>query len=176
MKQKILIVDDFYDVAFKYHKNFLENKCLIEEETVSKISEILQQKVEVVAGFNQVLDENEKNFITANRSCDWIAVIYLTMPSECVFTQGMSFYVHKKTELESFPNDYVKSLFGLQTMEDLQKTFNVSDHDQWKQYMNIFVKYNRLILFRADTWHSYGKGELNKSIIYQKILLNNARH
>jgi hypothetical protein len=176
MNQKIIIADDFYDVAFQYRQSFLENQCLITDETVNKITEMLQQKVNVVEAFNECVSENTKNPITANTACDWIAVIYLTMPAECVSKQGMSFYIHKKTELDAFPDDYAKSLFGLQTMEDLEKTFDVCNPEDWKEYMNIFVKYNRIVLFRADRWHSYGKGfgeDLNNSMIYQKVLLKN---
>ena len=176
MNQKIIVADNFYDIAHQYRKSFFENQCLITDETVNKISEMLQQKVNVVEAFNECLSENTKNTITANNACDWIAVIYLTMPADCVFTQGMSFYIHSKTQLETFPDDYAKSLYGLQTIEDLQNTFDVCNLKYWKEYMNIFVKYNRIVLFRADTWHSYGNGfgnDLNNSMIYQKVLLQN---
>jgi hypothetical protein len=173
MNQKIIIADDFYDIAYQYHQSFEKNECLITEETVSKISTLLQKPVRVVTASNEILNQNSNRHITANTLCDWIAVIYLTMPSECVFTQGMSFYIHKKTELDSFPNDYAKSVFGLQTNEDLEKTFNVYNSEDWEEYMNIFVKYNRIVLFRADIWHSYGKKELNKPIMYQKVLFQN---
>lgn len=168
MNQKIMIVDDFYDIAHQYHKSFGEGECLITDETVSKLSQLLQEKIQIGAATNEVL--NCKNFITANTSYDWIAVIYLTLPGDCVSTQGMSFYTHKKTQLDSFPNDYAKRLYGLQTLEDLEKTFDVSNLDDWTEYMNIFVKYNRLVLFRADYWHSYGQ-QINNSIIYQKLLV-----
>ncbi len=172
MNQKIIIADDFYDVAYQYHQSFIENQCLITDETVGKISELLQQNINVAAASNETLDQNSQNLITANTSYDWIAVIYLSMPADCVFTSGMSFYTHSKTQLETFPNDYAMSLYGLQTMEDLEKTFNVSNFNDWKEYMNIFVKYNRIVLFRANLWHSYGVG-INNSIIYQKLLLQN---
>lgn len=177
MKEKIIIADDFYDIAHRYHKSFIENECLITDETINKISELLQQNVKVFSASNESILKNQ-NIITANTLCDWIAVIYLSMPSDCVFTSGMSFYIHQKTQLEAFPDDYAKSIFGLQTMEDLEKTFNVSDLNDWKEYMNIFVKYNRIVLFRADLWHSYGKvveEGINNHIIYQKILLQNGR-
>jgi hypothetical protein len=172
MNQKIIIADDFYDVAYQYHKSILENQCLITEETTAKISEMLQQNVNVVAASNEVIEQNTQNLITANTSFDWIAVIYLTMPGNCVFTQGMSFYTHSRTQLDSFPNDYARSLYGLQSLEDLEQTFDISNPNDWKEYMNIFVKYNRIVLFRANLWHSYGN-ELNNSIIYQKLLLQN---
>ena len=175
MKEKIIIADDFYEIAHQYHMSFIENQCLITDETIGKISQLLQQNVKVVAAFNENIIEKQ-NIITANTSCDWIAVIYLSMPADCVFTSGMRFYIHSKTQLETFPNDYAKSLYGLQTIQDLEKTFDVHNLNDWKEYMNIFVKYNRIVLFRADTWHSYGecqKENINNPIIYQKILLQN---
>lgn len=170
MNQKVIIADDFYDIAHRYHKSFFEDQCLITEETVDKISELLQRKVKVELATNEVLDK--PNNITANTIYDWIAVIYLTMPAECVSTQGISFYIHKKTELDAFPNEYVRNLFGFQTIEDIKATFDSQNQNDWKEYMNVFVKYNRIILFRADLWHSYG--QINNSIIYQKLLLQNA--
>lgn len=170
MNQKVIIADDFYDIAHQYHKSFFEDQCLITEETVDKISELLQRKVKVELATNEVLDK--PNNITANTIYDWIAVIYLTMPAECVSAQGISFYIHKKTELDAFPNEYVRNLFGFQTIEDINATFDTQNQNDWKEYMNVFVKYNRIILFRADLWHSYG--QINNSIIYQKLLLQNA--
>ncbi len=170
MNQKVIIADDFYDIAHRYHKSFFEDQCLITEETVDKISELLQRKVKVELATNEVLDK--PNTITANTIYDWIAVIYLTMPAECVSTQGVSFYIHKKTELDAFPNEYVRNLFGFQTIEDINATFDTQNQNDWKEYMNVFVKYNRIILFRADLWHTYG--QINNSIIYQKLLLQNA--
>lgn len=171
MNKKIIIADDFYDIAYQYHKSFFENECLVTEETTQKISQLLQRNVQVVSGFNESLDQNYQNYITANTSYDWVAVIYLSMPSDCVFTQGLSFYTHQKTQLESFPDDYAKSLLGLQTIEDMNKTFNIQNIGDWKEYMNVFIKYNRIVLFRANLWHSYG--QINNSIIYQKLLLQN---
>lgn len=171
-----MIVDDFYDIAHQYHKSFFENNCLITEETVNKISTLLGNKVEIVNALNEVLLENTKNNITANFQSDWIAVIYLTMPPECVFKTGISFYTHIKTKLDSFPDNYTQELLGFSSMEDITKSFNVENKDDWKKYSDIYVKYNRLILFRADYWHSYGNGfgnDLNNSMIYQKILLKN---
>ncbi len=176
MKQKVIIADDFYDIAYQYHESFSEHNCLITEETVNKISHILNQPVSVEAASNEVCTENTKNQITANIQADWIAVIYLTMPTNCVSKKGLSFYTHKKTRLECFPNDYAMELYGWKTIEDLEKSFDVCNTNDWEEYLNIFVKYNRLILFRGDYWHSYGYGfgdDLNNSMIYQKILLKN---
>lgn len=176
MNQKIIIVDNFYDTAHQYHKSFFENQCLITEETTEKISQLVDNKIEIIEAYNEVRLENTTNPITAHIGANWIGVIYLTMPSDCVSKSGVSFYKHKKTNLESFPDDYAKELFGFSSMEDIQKSFDVNNLDDWKEYSNIFIKYNRLVLFQADFWHSYGNGfgsELNNSMLYQKILIKN---
>lgn len=177
MNQKIIIADDFYEIAYKHHKGFVDRECVITEETTDKISQILHSPVKVLEASNEVSFENTQNQVTANLQADWIAVIYLTLPPECVFKKGLSFCIHKKTNLDSFPNEYAMELYGWKTMEDLHKSFDVSNLNHWEEYMNIFVKYNRLILFKADLWHSYGSGfgeDLNTSMIYQKVLLKNA--
>ena len=43
-----------------------------------------------------------------------------------------------------------------------------------KEYGNIPAKYNRMVLFRGNLLHSYGKGygdTLNNSMLYQKIVV-----
>ena len=175
MNQKIIVVDDFYDIAHKYYKSFFEKVELPKEETTQKISHLLGSSISIVETFKDIAVENTNNQVTANLNCDWIAVIYLTMPSDCVFKKGMSFYTHKVTKLDTFPDDYSMQLNGWQTMEDLTNCFDVCNLDDWSEYMNIFVKYNRMVLFRANHWHSYGSGfgtELNNSMMYQKILIN----
>lgn len=176
MNQKIIIADDFYEIAHKHHKGFIDRECVIIEETTQKISHLLGRQVQILEAFNEVVFENTQNQITANTQADWIATIYLTLPPECVFKKGLSFYIHKKTNLDCFPNEYAMELYGWKTMEDLQKSFDVSNPNDWEEYMNIFVKYNRLVLFKADLWHSYGSGfgnQLDNTLLYQKLLIKN---
>lgn len=177
MNQKFIIVDDFYDVAHQYHQSFLSNQSLITEETTQKLSYILSRPVDIIEAFNEVTYENTDNQITANTACDWIVVIYLTMPPDCVSKKGLSFYKHKKTGLDGFPNEYACQINGWQNMDDIVKSFDVSNRNDWEEYANIFVKYNRCVIFCADYWHSYGTGfgnVINNSMIYQKLLLKNA--
>ena len=177
MNQKFMIIDDFYDVAHQYHQSFFGKQCMITEETTQKLSYILSCPVEIMEAFNEVTFENTDNPITANTACDWIAVIYLTMPPDCVSKKGLSFYSHKKTGLDSFPNEYACQINGWQNMNDIVKSFDVNDKNDWEEYANVFVKYNRCVIFRADYWHSYGSGfgnEINNSMLYQKLLLKNA--
>jgi hypothetical protein len=178
MKQKLIVIDDFYDVAHMYHKSFSEEiKEIDPQELPEKLSYILGNSINIVDVFNVVDNQDTSNSITANLNCDWIAVIYLTMPADCIMKQGISFYTHKVTRLDTFPTDSAMQIHGWQTMEDLQKTFDVNNLEQWEEYTNLFVRYNRMVLFRANLWHSYGTGfgtELNTSMMYQKILIRDA--
>ena len=48
MNSQIIVVDDFYDIPFEYHKSFDEGKCLITEETTGKISQILNHPIQLL--------------------------------------------------------------------------------------------------------------------------------
>tara|TARA_A100001201_G_scaffold94493_1_gene81930 strand:+ start:79 stop:612 length:534 start_codon:yes stop_codon:yes gene_type:complete len=176
MNQKIIIADDFYDNAHKYYKGIIEGEPIFTDEAPQKISHLLSRQIKVENLFDEHLTEDSPNPITANIACDWIAVIYLTMPGDCVSKKGMSFYSHLKTGFDSFPNEYARQLHGLHTHEDMQETFNVDIEEDWKKYSDVYVKYNRIVLFSADLWHSYGNGfgdQINNSMIYQKLLITN---
>jgi hypothetical protein len=176
MNQKFIIADNFYDIAHPFHKSFFDNQCLITEETTKKLSELLGNEINIIESFNEAIPENSQNLITANTFCDWICVIYLTLPSNCVSKKGLSFYKHKKTNLDSFPNEYSCKVNGWNSIEDIVDSFDVMNKNDWEEYSNIFVKYNRCVIFSADYWHSYGNGfgnELNNVLLYQKLLLKN---
>jgi hypothetical protein len=177
MNQKIIVADDFYDIAHPYHKGIIEGEPIFTDEAPQKISHLLGRPVKIENLFNEVVSANTPNPITANVGCDWIGVIYLTLPSDCVSQRGMSFYSHLKTGLDSFPNEYARQLHGIQTQEDIMAMFDINNGEEWKEYSNVYVKYNRIVLFSADLWHSYGDGfgdQLNNSMIYQKMLIQNA--
>jgi hypothetical protein len=174
MNQNFIIVDDFYDIAHQYYKSFFEDKLVSPKEAIEKISSVMGRDVNVSNIFNEIKVESPDNQITANLEFDFIAVIYLTMPSECVSKKGLSFYRHKKTELDSFPNEYACKINGWQSMDDIEKSFNTGNLNDWEEYANVFVKYNRCIIFKADYWHSYGSGfgdSINNSMLYQKLLI-----
>ena len=72
----------------------------------------------------------------------------------------MKFFSHIETGLESYVDG---------------KQFNIQDKSHWKEYGKIPARYNRLVLFRSNRWHSYGKGfgnDLNTSMLYQKMIIN----
>jgi len=178
MNQKFMIVDDFYDIAHQYRQSIINDELMITDETTQKLSYILGGPVEITQAFNEVKSESNDNIVTANLECDWIAVIYLTLPPDCVSKKGVSFYKHRKTNLDCFPNEYACQINGWQNMTDIENSFDVSNSSDWEEYSNVFVKYNRCILFRGDFWHSYGYGfgnEINNSMINQKLLIRNGK-
>jgi len=165
MNSQIIVVDDFYDVAYKYHKGFDEGKCLITDETIGKITQILGNSVKVIQVSNEV---GTTSGVMAHLECDWIAVIYMTLPLEAFGEMGISFYSHLSTGLETFPTkeEIIKYQIG---EKQITKVFS-SDTKLWKEYGCIPAKYNRMVLFRGNRWHSY---TLNNIIRYQKVIIKN---
>ena len=104
--------------------------------------------------------EEDEGDITAHLGSDWIAVVYLQLGYPSFGEFGMKFFSHIETGLESYVDG---------------KQFNTQDKTHWKEYGKIPAKYNRLVLFRSNRWHSYGKGfgnDLNTSMLYQKMIIN----
>jgi len=174
MKEKTIVIDEFYDIPHQYHKSFFENQCLISEETIQKLTHIIGNPIEIIDASNEVLSEGQNTSVCSHLSSDWIAIIYLTLPLISFGENGIKFYSHISIGLENFP-----------TQEDLQK-YNISENqlsevfssssELWKEYGSIPAKYNRLVLFRSNIWHSYGYGfgvDLNTCMLFQKIFIRN---
>ena len=162
MKSEIFVIDNFYDIPFEYHKSFLNNKIEITEETTCKISSIVKSDIKILEATNNVQKEEDEAGITAHLGSDWIAIIYLQMGYPSFGEFGMKFFSHIETGLESY-------------VDGQEYKFNVTDKTQWKEYGKIPARYNRLVLFRSNRWHSYGKGfgnDLNTSMLYQKMIIN----
>ena len=167
MREQIIIVDNFYDIAHQYHKSFSENQCLITNETIGKISQIIGNPIEVLSATNET---ESIPGVVAHLGCDLIALIYLTLPMKAFGEFGLKFYSHLGTGLETFPTQEEMKTYRIDDNQ-LEQVFN-SDLSLWKEYGSIPVKYNRLILFRGNLWHSY-ESKLNNSIFYQNIIIRN---
>ena len=165
MNSQIIVVDDFYDIPHQYHKGFDEGKCLITDETVGKISQILGNSVKVIQVSNEV---GTTSGVMAHLECDWIAVIYMSLPLETFGEMGIGFYTHLSTGLETFPTKEEIVKYQIDEKE-ITKVFS-SDTKLWKEYGCIPAKYNRMVLFRGNRWHSY---TLNNIIRYQKVIIKN---
>jgi hypothetical protein len=167
MNEQIIIVDDLYDIAHQYHKGFFENQCVITDETIGKISQIIGNPIEIISATNET---QSVPGVVAHLSCDWIAVIYLTLPLEAFGEFGIKFYSHLETGLETFPTQ--EEMVKYQLEENKLNEIFSSDMSLWKEYGRIPLKYNRMTLFRGNRWHSY-ENNLNTSMLYQKIIIRN---
>jgi hypothetical protein len=165
MRQHIVIVDNLYDIPHQYHKGFSENQCVITDETVSKLTEVIGNPIEIISATNEVGGESG---VVAHLGSDWIAGIYLSLPMQSFGETGLKFYSHLATGLEAFPTTEEIEKYQLSNLEE---TFR-SDVSLWKEYVNIIAKYNRMVLFRSSLWHSY-KNNLNNSMLFQKIIIKN---
>jgi hypothetical protein len=166
MRQKIIIVDNFLDEPLTYKNS---NQLGPTEEISNKISHILQFNTSIIpAAIN--IPETE---ITANYTFDYISILYLDFPTECVNKTGVSFWMHKETQDEELPNQTKMKWMGLQSMEEVEKSYDVSKKENWESYMNYFVKYNRLILFDARLFHSYGNESDCRKFLIEIQKLNN---
>jgi hypothetical protein len=165
MRQHIVIVDNLYDIPHQYHKGFSENQCVITDETVSKLTEVIGNPIEIISATNEVGGESG---VVAHLGSDWIAGIYLSLPMQSFGETGLKFYSHLETGLEAFPTTEEIEKYQLSNLEE---TFR-SDVSLWKEYVNIIAKYNRMVLFRSSLWHSY-KNNLNNSMLFQKIIIKN---
>lgn len=95
MNEKIIIVDDFYDIAHQYHKSFFQNKCLITDETRGKISQILNRPIKFVFTSNEINGTDE---VTSSFDCEWIAIIYLSLPLISFGEHGLKFFTSEGKE------------------------------------------------------------------------------
>ena len=167
MIEQIIVVDNLYEIAHMFHKGFYEDQCVITDETVEKLSQIIGNPIEIISATNET---GSLPGVVAHLSCDWIAVIYLTLPLEAFGEFGLKFYSNLATGLETFPTQDEMKKYQINENE-LEKIFD-SDLSLWKEYANIPVKYNRMVLFRGNRWHSY-QNKLNNSMLYQKIIIRN---
>ena len=162
MKGEIFVIDNFYDTPSEYHKSILNNTVKINEETGNKIASILKSNIKILEATNNIQKEEDEGDITAHLGSDWIAVIYLQLGYPSFGEFGMKFFSHIETGLESY-------------VDGQNYKFNTRDNTHWKEYGKIPAKYNRLVLFRSNRWHSYGKGfgdNLNTCMLYQKMIIN----
>lgn len=136
MNPNIIIVDNFIDAESCYSKEIFD-------EVPKRISQILNEKVAV----KSIISNTEVvRGITSDNTSKWTAVHFTTDPLSLNAKKlTLKFFSHKETGLEYCPD---KSTF--------EKYTTSTDISLWNQYANIQSKYNKLVLFRSNLWHSFG--------------------
>lgn len=202
MKQKIIVVDNFYENPWELHQSAINAeyetsqdgnypgrntiRSFFNEEAHKKICQLLGRKVvpseETSCGCFRSVLEGEKGKLTVHSDSfdDWAAVLYLTLPSQCEGRPGTSFYIHKQTGLDHFPTETEMKLYGWTNLWEVKQGFSTIDSnnpDAWIKYSSVYMKYNRLVLFDTKLWHSTEDGfgdNLNNSRLIQLFFLKNA--
>lgn len=97
-------------------------------------------------------------YIHCNPGKSWIGLIYLSKDRDDI--PGTIFWRHNRTGLTSAPLDrYQYKKYGFNTHILAHEWFNNIDglnKSLWTETDNIKFRYNRLVLFRADIFHSHG--------------------
>lgn len=104
---------------------------------------------------------------TANVHIDiahWTTVLYLTLPENCPHGTlgGTHLYRHKPTGTDRAPYDEQElSAMGFASPgEFMDRVLNAdtNDPDKWEDLCTIPIRFNRLVLFRPQQYHSAGLG------------------
>ena len=95
-----------------------------------------------------------------NFNCSWAAVCYLSLPEHYGNTKATYFWKHKRLDNEEFPmNTEGAAKLGFNCPADLRDFMFTDGMDEslWEMTMAIPQKFNRLVLFRPNLWHSPGE-------------------
>lgn len=117
----------------------------------------------------QNANETGKQFIHVDlpsMETTWAAICYLSLPEHytnedgTVKDAGSKFWKHKETGMEQMPRDveYLASI-GINGPQDLKVFMDTqgTDPSKWFNTFSVPIKFNRLILFKANLWHSQGE-------------------
>jgi hypothetical protein len=87
------------------------------------------------------------------------AVCYMNPPEQCIEEGGTSFWKHNKTGMEYCPRTpEIAKLWGHSDEKEAWWTTVYGeglDRSKWTRYLLSPMKYNRMVVFRSDLWHSH---------------------
>jgi hypothetical protein len=180
MKQNIIIIDDFYknpkevrdfSIQVEYPdpgndytypgKNSKQN--FYSKEIHQKFEDLVKTTLTPAPnnGYFRISLEKDahKQDIHIDPSWEWGAVIYMTSPDYCVDEGGTSFWRHNTLNYESSPdNDQEAQFYGYSSHKESWWTTVYGDgldRSKWTRYLLCPMKYNRMVLFRTNLWHSH---------------------
>ena len=87
------------------------------------------------------------------------AVCYLNSPEQVIDEGGTSFWIHNKTKMETCPQtDEEAKHCGYSSSKEAWGTTVYGeglDRSKWTRYLLSPMKYNRIVIFRTNLWHSH---------------------
>lgn len=151
------IIDDFYQDPYKVREFALSQKfhingdflgsrtdCFITNDIIKKIEHYLSQydiniakirSPQYGSGSFQYITSKNKPEVYIDNNSDWSGIIFLTPDAND--QAGIRFY------------DYHDKTANIETMKKYSKDFT-----KWNETDKIYHKFNRLILFKSNKWHS----------------------
>lgn len=180
MKRNIIIIDDFYSnpdevrqmaLSSEYPEPDSGHTYPGKNSGQNYYPELLHQKFEKILnrklipaplnGYFRLSMESDTCLqdIHVDPVWEWGAVIYLTDPKYCIPEGGTSFWMHDKTKMECLDlNQSVK--LGYSSEGEFWKTTVYTDgldRSKWTRTLLCPMRYNRLVVFRSNLWHSHNK-------------------
>ena len=180
MRRNIIVLDDFYSNPDEVRQIALNSPYPEPEDSYTypgknsyhnHYPESLHQKFESI--LNRKLTPSQPNGYfrlsletDANRqdvhvdpSWEFGAVCYLNPPEQVIDEGGTSFWMHNKTKMETCPQtDEGAKYYGYSSAKEAWWTTVYGeglDRSKWSRYLLSTMKYNRIVIFRTNLWHSH---------------------
>ena len=180
MRRSIIVLDDFYsdpdrirnialnstypppDSGYTYPgKNSEDNYYPLELH--NKFESILNRKLTPAQpnGYFRLSLESDsyRQDVHVDPTWEFGAVCYLNTPEQVIDEGGTSFWIHNKTKMETCPQtDEEARYYGYSSGKEVWWTTVYGeglDRSKWTRYLLSPMKYNRIVIFRANLWHSH---------------------
>ena len=180
MKRNIVIVDNFHENPDEIRKFALNSSYPDPEKQYTypgknskenyypntlhkKFENILNRKLNPAPNngyFRLSLeDDSFKQDVHVDPNWEFGAVCYLNTPEQVIDEGGTSFWIHNKTKMESCPvrGDEARN-YGYSTSKEAWWTTVYGDgldRTKWTRYFLSPMKWNRIVIFRTNLWHSH---------------------
>lgn len=180
LDNKIIVIDNFYDDPYAVRETALKldypkphdgytypGKNSVEryhpEEVHEKIESILKERIEpsqACGAFRLSLEKDSyKQDIHIDPDLRWGGVLYLSDPKDSIPEAGTSFWRHKSLGMESAPQTIDEArYYGYGQIDECRDSIvyhDGLDRSKWDRYFLSEMKFNRLVLFRTNLWHSH---------------------
>lgn len=182
MQTNVIIVDDFltnpdevreYALSLEFTEsgNYPGKRTERDynESVINTISDILRphagEITQVLGCQYQLTTSAMKSWVHADTYNTWAGVLYLT--PDAPPDGGTGLYRHRRTGLDMHPHDNP-------SLAD-EISDDGSDYTKWERIETIANKYNRLVLYRGDLYHSsleyFGRG-LEDGRLFQTFFIS----
>ena len=180
MIPQILVIDDFHDnpdivrnvaVNAEYpepaggytYPGKNSNDNYYPRELHAKFEYILKQKLDPAPNngyFRLSLEKDSfQQDIHVDPTWQYGAVCYMNSPEQCIDEAGTSFWFHNKTNTQFLPHSQeASSIIGFQSAKEFWLTTVYGeglDRSKWTRYFLSGMKYNRIVIFNANMFHSH---------------------